>query len=122
MARSLQTQFRFGEADRSYRALAEQAAGSAIADEARFSRADMAEQLRDYRRAAALYRETEQGTADTTLAAEALYRAGMLARQRLDDPALAERTWEQGIRKYPDTSWADLMRSELEKMRPARPE
>jgi hypothetical protein len=38
-----------------------------------------------------------------------------MLRDRLEDRKRAVQVWEQGVIAYPNTSWADLMREELEK-------
>ena len=121
-ARSLQARFLFAEADRRYRELAEQAPGSPIADEALVGRAEAAVQQRDHRRAAQRYAEAGQQAGDSALAAEAMYRSGRLWLERLGDPGRARRAWQAGILRYPDTSWADLMRGGLERLSAAKPE
>lgn len=118
--RALEAQFRFDQADRCYRELADSQPAAGLGGEALLCRAELAVRRRDWGAAASRYAELGELPADTALAAEGLYRAGLLRRERLGDAAGARRLWEQGILRYPDTSWADLMRGELDKP-PDRP-
>ncbi|MCU0606915.1 MAG: hypothetical protein MUF78_05745 [Candidatus Edwardsbacteria bacterium] len=118
--RALEAQLRFDQADRCYRELADEQPGTGLAGEAALRRAELAVRRRDWRAAADRYQELGELSADTALASEGFYRAGLLRRGRLDDAAGARRLWERGILRYPDTSWADLMRGGLDGMKPRR--
>ena len=112
--RAAEQRLDFKQASETYRSLAD--SGGGLQGKAQVRLAQLAEQQRDFRDAARQYQLVGQSSSDTLLAAEALYRAGKLRLQRLSDPAAARQLWEQGIIKYPDTSWADLMRGELERL------
>lgn len=118
--RALEAQLRFDQADRCYRELAGAQPGTGLAGEAALRRAELAVRRRDWHAAAGRYQELGELPADTTLAAEGVYRAGLLRRDRLGDADGARRLWQRGILRYPDNTWADLMRGELDRMRPRR--
>ncbi|HTY08405.1 MAG TPA: tetratricopeptide repeat protein [Candidatus Edwardsbacteria bacterium] len=106
----------------SYRTLAASPDGGPLRDEAGLRLAELAEQRRDLRTAAQLYQQLGRSATDTSLAAEASYRAGKILSDRLGDTKQARLSWEQAILRYPDTSWSDLMRGELERSAPRKQE
>lgn len=79
------------------------------------SLAQMAAGRGQFKEAGEYWQQLSESAPDSALAAETFYQRGLMLRDRLEDRKRAVQVWEQGVIAYPNTSWADLMREELEK-------
>ncbi|MBI4726549.1 hypothetical protein HY768_04890 [candidate division TA06 bacterium] len=109
----LQSQFRYPQAEMSYQKIIQSDTSGQLADLALNGLAEMSFSSRDYKKAAEYWGRLFSTSKDSSLAAEACYQRGLLLRDRLSDPKEVLKCWEEGVIKYPATSWAELMREEL---------
>ncbi|MDP2807433.1 MAG: hypothetical protein Q8O74_04760, partial [bacterium] len=109
----LQNQFKYPQAEISYKQVIQSDTSGQLADLALNGLAEMSLSARDHKKAAEYWGRLFNASKDSSLAAEACYQRGLLLRDRLSDPKEALKCWEEGVIKYPATSWAELMREEL---------
>jgi len=109
----LQSQFKYPQAEMSYKLVIQSDTSGQLADLALIGLAEMALSGREHKKAAEYWGKLFSTSQDSSLAAEACYQRGLLLRDRLSDPKNALKNWEEGVIKYPATSWAELMREEL---------
>jgi tetratricopeptide (TPR) repeat protein len=114
-ARREQARFRFGPAAELYRQLTKDLPGTALADLGWWGMAEINGEQKNFAEAIENYQQLIQTSADTSLAAQAFYQVGRLYHYRLRQEDRARQAWQDGILRFPDTSWADLMRDELAK-------
>jgi len=96
---------------------AKQCPGTSLADQSFLAMAEIQLEQGEPRQAIQSYQRLAEGTLDSTLACQALYREGMVVRDFMEKPTEAAEIWRQAIVKYPDYSWSDLMRQELATMK-----
>ena len=109
----LQNQFRYPQAEIAYKQVIQSDTFGQLADLSLYGLAEMSTSVRDHKKAAGYWGRLFSTSKDSSLAAEACYQRGLLLRDRLYNPKEAVKCWEEGVIKYPTTSWAELMREEL---------
>jgi tetratricopeptide (TPR) repeat protein len=109
----LQNQFKYPQAEISYKQVIQSDTIGQLADLSLYGLAGMSLSAGDHKKAAEYWGRLFSTSQDSSLAAEACYQRGLLLRDRLSDPKEALKCWEEGVIKYPATSWAELMREEL---------
>lgn len=108
-----QNQFKYSLAETAYQKIIQSDTSGQLADLSLNGLAGIAISKRDHKKAAEYWGKLFSTSKDSSLAAEACYQRGLLLRDRLSDPKQAMKCWEEGVIKYPATSWAELMREEL---------
>ncbi|MDO9390687.1 MAG: hypothetical protein Q7U71_02825 [bacterium] len=111
----LQNQFKYPQSEISYKQVIQSDTFGQLADLSLYGLAGMSLSARDHKKAAEYWGRLFSTSQDSSLAAEACYHRGLLLRDKLSDPKEALKCWEEGVIKYPTTSWAELMREELGK-------
>jgi tetratricopeptide (TPR) repeat protein len=107
-----------GEASlRAWASLADSASGTVAGDLALEEMSGLNLGAGRYRQAMENLTRLSQTTGDSLTAARAFHQMGRLALDRGGDRKTAAARWEQGILKYPNTSWAELMRQALESLK-----
>lgn len=105
------------EALRAYGELADSAPGTLAGDLALEEMADLSLRLGRYRQAMGHLARLVETTGDSLTAARAFHQMGALSLNQGGDRKQAAAKWEQGILRYPNTSWAELMRQALESLK-----
>ena len=106
-----------GEALRAYGELADSVPGTLAGDLALEEMASLSLRLGGYRQAMSHLARLAETTGDSLTAARAFHQMGVLSWNQGGDPRQAAEKWEQGILRYPNTSWAELMRQALESLK-----
>jgi tetratricopeptide (TPR) repeat protein len=94
--------------------LADSASGTMAGDLALTELAEMALSRGHFERAIEPLRKLAESTSDTTTAASAYHRMGRIYYHQVKQKKAALECWRAGIMKYPNTSWAEMMRQEME--------
>lgn len=100
-------------AEKTFSQLADSASGTMAGDLALTELAEMDLSRGRFERAIEPLKKLAESTPDTITAASAYYRMGRIYYQIKQKKAALE-CWRAGIIKYPNTSWAEMMRQELE--------
>lgn len=108
-----QNQFRYPQAETSYKKVIQSDTSGQLSDLSLYGLAGMSLSEGDHKKAAEYWGRLFSTSQDSLLAAEACYQRGLLLRDKLSVPKEAIKCWEEGVIKYPATSWAELMREEL---------
>jgi tetratricopeptide (TPR) repeat protein len=101
-------------AEKTFSQLADSARGAMAGDLALTELAEMDLAQGRYNQAVDRLRSLAASTPDTTTAASACHRMGRIYYHQLKQKKAALECWRAGIIKYPNTSWAEMMRQELE--------
>jgi len=88
--------------------------GTVLSDQAMLELSLMYQEAGEMERAVETWGRLASGAVDPLLACRAAYQQGWLLKHRLNRPEKAAEIFKQAILKYPDYSWSDLMRRELE--------
>lgn len=104
----------YGQAKSLFLVLSDSAFGTGLGDLAFKELSDLEAAFGRYKQAAEYLQNLAGTTGDSLTAAGAIYQTGLYYRYRLDDRKTAAEQWRQGILKYPNTSWAEMMRQEIE--------
>lgn len=101
-------------AEKTFSQLADSARGAMAGDLALTELAEMDLSQERFNQAVDRLRSLAASTTDTTTAASACYRMGRIYYHQLKQKKAALECWRAGIIKYPNTSWAEMMRQEME--------
>jgi len=113
-ALSFKYQGDLGRAGKTFAQLADSASGTMAGDLALSELVEMDFVQGHFNQAIDRLKRLAESTSDTITAASAYYRMGQIYYHQIKQKKAALECWRSGIIKYPNTSWAEMMRQEME--------
>ncbi len=113
-AMNLKYQGDLDRAGKAFAQLADSASGTMAGDLALSELAELDIAQERFKQAIDKMKRLAESSSDTMTAANAYYRMGRIYYHQLKQKKAALECWRAGIIKYPNTSWAEMMRQEME--------
>lgn len=104
----------YEKARKTFLALADSASGTKAGDYALSEICEIEITSGSYSNAIKWLIRLSESTDDSLVAAEAYYRRGKIYKKNFSQKSEAVECWRQGILKYPNTSWAEMMRQQID--------